>query len=128
MEKWICNRCGKELSEKPYKNQTCDCKGRFARFTVCKNCGKWFKNEKGYKFCSTECGRGKHDRGGKIEVICDCCGKAFTKHKSDRKSKKHFCSVKCKREYEKQNRVERTCKECGKIFQIPKSVISIGVS
>lgn len=124
MGKWICNRCGKELFEKPYKNQTCDCKGRFARFTVCENCGKWFKNEKGYKFCSTECGRGKRDRGGKIEVICDCCGKTFTKYKSDLKSKKHFCSVECKREYEKQNRVERTCKECGRIFQIPKSVIS----
>ena len=42
MEKWVCAKCEAEVSEKPKKNQTCKCKGRFRHYRQCADCGEWF--------------------------------------------------------------------------------------
>lgn len=50
---------------------------------------------------------------------CINCGKEWTDYKSNDKNKK-FCSIKCKSDY---SRTERVCNNCGKKFTICKSTI-----
>lgn len=127
--KWVCSKCGREIIEKPYKNQICNndnCKGRFKRYTKC-ICGKWFENSKDEKkYCSDKCsGRKEYEkRTGKIKIKCFYCGKEFERYNSNVKCKKPFCSIDCMRNYEKTLKAKRKCMECGKVFYVYKSAIT----
>ena len=124
MEKWVCNRCGNTIYEKPYKNQTCNengCKGRFRQYRKCE-CGEWFKTSAPNKrFCSENCPeKTKHT----VKVICHHCGKTFDKYISDTKGKiMMFCCVECYDKYRDSLRENRICKYCGKEFKVYKSSI-----
>ena len=131
MEKWICKKCGREIFEKPHKNQLCKlngCKGRYKHYSQCE-CGKLFEithNDK--KYCSLECRRkSKQSKiNTPIELKCANCNKEFTRAYSNIKknTKNSFCSINCKKEFWAKNRVKRICLQCEKEFVIPKSVIS----
>lgn len=127
MDKWVCKICGNEIYEKPYKNQVCKlngCKGRFIKYTQCK-CGKWHYNKNDKKYCSSECSGRKPivERKGKIKLTCTNCKKEFERYAGNVKSDRLFCSLSCKREYFKANKVLRKCKQCGKEFEVYKSAI-----
>ena len=122
-EKWVCNRCGRERTDKPAKNEICNhdgCKGRFQRFASCKKCGEWFQAPQGATVC-VECGRQK--RIGSVDVVCAQCGRTFKRYNSNAKGKKQFCNKECQRKYEQSKMEIRTCKECGAVFQIRRSAI-----
>ena len=69
-QKWICNKCGFETTEKPkHKNETCkNCnKGRFQVWNRCE-CGEWFHPQRiDQKYCSKECMYKYRETGGKKE-------------------------------------------------------------
>ena len=52
-----------------------------------------------------------------IEIKCDNCGKIFKKYPYRIKSKKHFCSIYCKCNY---NSIKLKCPICNKRFKRPK--------
>lgn len=104
MEKWVCAKCEAETFEKPKKNQTCKCKGRFRHYRKCAECGEWFfdarYNRKLCDKCSHSAGRG---RKGKVTLICDNCGNTFLRYAGNVSSGKHYCSRKCMEEKRKLN-------------------------
>lgn len=124
MDKWVCQRCGNEITDKPYRNQICNkdgCKGRYKQLRLCE-CGKWFyTNDPNRKYCSNECtARPKRS----IELECAHCGKTFKRAVSNcRNSKLHFCDIECQRLYEKTLKEERVCKYCGNHFTVYKSAV-----
>ena len=67
-QKWICNKCGYETTEKPkHKNETCkNCnKGRFQVWNRCE-CGEWFHPQRiDQKYCPKECMYKYRETGGK---------------------------------------------------------------
>ena len=60
----------------------------------------------------------KHPKKQKV-FKCINCGKEWKDYISNDRNKK-FCSIKCKSDYA---RVNRVCKKCGKVFTICKSVL-----
>ena len=126
-DKWVCKRCSKEITEKPYKNQCCQCKGRFIHFRKC-DCGQWFLDAHyDKKYCSEYC-RGylitlnKHKP---VELICEQCGKEFTRYFGNIKNPKHiFCSKQCKQEHFKAQKQIRKCLNCCKEFEVYNSILS----
>jgi len=126
MDKWICKRCGKELFEKPKKNYTCECKGRYRHFTTCKICGEWFYNGLNCKTMCDKCGspQARHARVRET-LVCENCGKVFERRISSRKgeNQKTYCSKECMKEHKAGIILERTCKYCGKTFTVKQSSI-----
>ena len=124
MEKWVCAKCEAEVSEKPKKNQTCKCKGRFRHYRQCADCGEWFfdmhYNRKLCDKCSHSAGR---DRKGKVELICDNCGNAFFRYAGNVSTGKNYCSRKCMEEKKKAERIYKVCEVCGRDFSVYASVI-----
>lgn len=126
-DKWLCSKCGKEITEKPYKNQCCKCKGRFVHYRQC-DCGQWFLDKKyDKKYCSDNC-RGYLTTSKKhkpVTLVCECCGKEFIRYFGNIKNPKHtFCSKECKLNYFKADIQIRKCLNCGKEFKIYNSVLS----
>ena len=121
--KWVCNKCGHTIFEKPSKNQICnldDCKGRFLKHTQC-DCGKWYVNSgSDKKYCSMNCA--SRDRGH-VTLKCTYCGSEFFRYKGDVKGRKAFCNIDCLRAYEATRKVQRICLQCGKTFEVFKSAI-----
>lgn len=127
MEKWVCNKCGNERTDKPKKNEICPssgCKGRFQYYTQCRKCGEWFRSHEGKTFCD-HCKQSspQYRRIGMVNVVCFQCGKAFPRFKGNVKGKKQFCGIDCLREFEKTRWIDRSCKECGKQFMVYRSAI-----
>lgn len=122
MEKWVCQRCGNEITEKPYKNQICNkdgCKGRFKQMRLCK-CGEWFyTNDPNKEYCSNDCPQKPKHR---LKAVCDCCGKSIEKYKSAYR-KLNFCDLDCLNAYRKTLHEKRVCKQCGKEFAVFKSAL-----
>lgn len=122
---YICVRCGVEFSpSKPRKNpQYCSRSCFFAgarenaRIVECAQCGKPFSpNMKQSKYCSVGC------YGLTLRVLyparqCPSCGGHFTPlpSSSGGYAKAVYCSNEC-RSIARRNRVDVTCKACGKSF------------
>lgn len=125
MDKWVCKRCGKEVFVKPEKNKTCECKGRFRKYTKCSVCGEWFLNVGRNNINCDACNTPKaiHDRIWHT-VKCARCGKEFERRYSDEKDcKNSYCSKKCMKEHLAGDKVERVCRQCGKKFTVNKSTL-----
>ncbi len=94
----------------------------------CKKCGKTFSFPpyQKRKYCSLKCAWADHDRvlnsikknSKRVKKPCAYCGKIFERPKSQ--AKRPFCSVECgKKSLKRKVRwVDRTCKVCGKKFQV----------
>ena len=82
---------------------------------ICPICKKEFEyqpSQQDGKYCSQKCY--KKSRGGKIEVICETCGKHFFRKASAMKP--HiFCSTAC-RAKKCNSKVKIVCKVCGEVF------------
>ena len=61
----------------------------------------------------------------KVKFICKACGQIFCDYKSSRRK---FCCVDCKNEYNLKKYVERTCKQCGASFFIRKTSLKTNAS
>lgn len=56
-----------------------------------------------------------------MQVKCNFCGDIFEKTKSQyKRSKKQFCSKKCRQDYDKSYRVSVECVNCKDMFDVPK--------
>ena len=108
-QKWICNKCGFETTEKPkHKNETCkNCnKGRFQVWNRCE-CGEWFHPQRiDQKYCSKECMYKYRETGGKKGkkyphtqrariAVCPVCGKEFRAIHEYKGRKSVYCSKEC---------------------------------
>lgn len=94
----------------------------------CLGCGKVVrlrrpKNK--LKYCSVDCYRkSRHPQNKKGEIVkCEWCGKEIYKPKSLLNHKHHFCSLECANKWQGRNKIEFTCKVCGKKFRLSKSVV-----
>lgn len=131
-QKWICNKCGFETTEKPqHKNSICGhCgKGRFRALTQCE-CGKWFHPERlNQKYCSKECGYKYRNTGGKKGkhypnaqrariAVCPVCGKEFRAVKEYKGRQSIYCSKEC---WSRRAKVVTECQNCGKKIVAYKS-------
>lgn len=126
-EYWECGKCGRRIEEKPKKNGICNengCKGRFKHFVIC-TCGKIVYSPRyDKKYCSSECKNKALNWDGEITLICDFCKTEFKRYKGNLKGNiRNFCSLECKRNYEKTRHITRTCLTCGKIFDVYQSAI-----
>ena len=129
-EKWVCQKCGKELYQKPYKNETCICKGRYKHYKKC-NCGEFYIVKDNEKFCSARCrGYELSKRQKPIEITCKNCGKVFVRYVGNVNKNAHnlFCSKECSIKFRKGERITRECKHCGKEFTIYKSSLKTNAS
>lgn len=127
----ICKNCGISFHVRPARikkggGKFCSlkCKGIFSRnpIKICEYCGKefWKPNNKNRKYCSRQC-TGKARKSGEI-IKCECCGKKVYKYEVHlKKHKHHFCSLKCANVFQRKNKIEFTCKICGKEFVQSKS-------
>ena len=128
LQKWICNKCGFETTNKPdNKNSTCPhCgHGRFQVFNLCL-CGKWFHPQRlNQNYCSKECGYEYRQTGGKKGkhyphtqrariAVCPICGKEFRAVKDYKDRKTIYCSKEC---WNRRSSQEKTCPICGKKFK-----------
>ena len=123
---WECTKCGRIVTDRPKRNQTCQkdgCTGRFMRFSKC-DCGKWFNPQRGKKYCSKDCTSRKEKLGHKVHANCAYCGADICRPASDMGKHMNFCNIDCLRAYEASLRVERTCKQCGKRFTVLESSLS----
>lgn len=93
---------------------------------VCLVCGKHFtvygKRKDTAKYCSRKCsdiGQNKQ-----ITLRCEWCGKeVIFKPSKAKKSKHHFCSLKCLGLWngeKRKNRVKKICEICGKEYEVKK--------
>lgn len=103
LQKWVCNKCGFETTDKPsHSNPTCtSCKsGRFRCLNLCE-CGKWFHPDRmSQQYCSKDCDYKYKKSGGKKGkhyphsqrariAVCPVCGQEFRAVK-EYKGKKPF--------------------------------------
>lgn len=128
MDKWVCKRCGNEVFENPTKWGICNkdgCKGRFRRHSQCSICGEWFLNVgNGRKRCDNCSYSAKSERWGLVDLVCDNCGITFKRYKGNISGKfNNYCSKQCMLEHKKADVLKRTCKYCGKEFEVYRSVI-----
>ena len=108
-QKWICNKCGYETTDKPeHKNEICkNCnKGRFQVWNKCE-CGKWFHPQRiSQIYCSKDCMYKYRETGGKKGkhypntqrariAICPVCGKEFRAVKDFKGRNAIYCSKEC---------------------------------
>jgi len=128
----ICKQCGKEFYKYPSVIKVCgdrfcskECHVNFQRGGMsdedrsvkCLNCGKEFlaspaEIKRDRRFCSKKCFYEEH---GKIEKICEHCGKIFYIRPSKEKDGcGKFCSKKCF--YDEHKKIKLTCEVCGKEF------------
>jgi hypothetical protein len=74
------------------------------------------QNKSGRFFCSQE----HRAKAGKPRTVepkpCEQCGKEFVSYGKKTKGTGRFCSKDCFDTWQRRNRVERTCKQCGKTF------------
>lgn len=119
MEKWVCLKCGREQEEKPTKNSTCDCGGRFRHYKKCKGCGEWFYDQ---KYSRTKCDRcshtAGHERKGTVVLVCRNCGVSFRRYAGNVRSNAHYCSKKCFEESRKTQKLQTKCEFCGAGFEV----------
>lgn len=134
-----CITCGKIFSvvqarvEKGFgKYCSVECRKKKAR-VVCACCGKEYevhesKVKLGAKYCSNECknataaGRPHPERKTGQVVHCSNCGKELYRAKCFIEKHEYFlCSQECRIEWQIRNRVQYTCKICGKHFSWPPS-------
>lgn len=98
-------------------------------FKNCLNCGSEFNGKPKQKCCSRKCSN--ELMYGVNNVKCDFCGKEFRKSKSKtERSKRHYCSIKCKSEHQKtllkgennpnfkKANTDIGCSNCGKVVNI----------
>lgn len=119
----ICKYCGKQY-EKQYNAQkycSTECKLKTQKprsrrkIKICPVCGKEFKGYYKTTYCSMACA--SIANGKRIKVICDYCGKEYyiKKSKID-KYKNNFCSVECRNNFMKKEKIFKICEYCGKEF------------
>ena len=128
-----CKNCGKEFSTYPSTHKIFCSKKCFYEWqrkkriiVTCDNCNQsfetWsFKLKQNHNFCSISCRdefKKKHPINPKkrIKLICNYCDKEFETIPSMKETKK-FCSKECYTKWQ-DNKIEKICKNCGKIFRI----------
>ena len=128
LQKWVCNKCGFETTDKPsHSNSTCtSCKsGRFRCLNLCE-CGKWFHPDRmSQQYCSKDCGykykksggkKGKHyphNQRARI-AVCPVCGQEFRAVKDYKGKKAVYCSKEC---WSRRASHEKVCPICGEKFK-----------
>ncbi len=65
-----------------------------------------------------------YPKNAKKQFTCKCCGVEWSDYRSNDKNKQ-FCSIKCKSDY---SRIERVCMHCSNKFSICKSVLKTNAS
>lgn len=149
MNKIKCSNCDKDILRKVKKDQSkyfCNrqCYGEWLKThrpwnfkgqvpAICDTCGKQFLRDKCHikerNYCSKKCyTESKKKQIGKnhplyidrVRVKCEVCGIVFERleYRLNR-SKRHFCSIDCKKAFT--FKVEVTCNWCGKIKLRSKS-------
>jgi 5-methylcytosine-specific restriction endonuclease McrA len=107
----------------------------------CPTCGKEFKRRRSEpsECCSYSCAMRMKYQGRRVTFACDQCGKELNKMLSAYRphAKNHFCSRGCYGAWLSQQpdkkppsnsihprkRIQRTCRECGKEFEITPSAL-----
>lgn len=133
-----CIKCGKifsvgQATVKRGFGKYCsvECREKRAK-VVCAYCGKEYetyesKVKLGAKYCSNECkyadSGGPHPERKTGQVVqCSNCGKELYRAKCFIEKSGYFlCSQECRIEWQMRNRVQYTCKVCGKQFSWPVS-------
>lgn len=130
------NKFNNPMKADPAKKVTKECGVCGEKFTRYKSSVDRYE----LRYCSRKCGgiarRGKYEPANKKQIpdcYCDYCGEKIPRDKAAMKisqlntmDKNHmFCDIRCCSEFQK-NRVERTCIECGSIFEITKSGLKQG--
>ena len=109
-----------------------ECRPKKRAKLVCAYCGKNFEVyesnvRQGRKYCSNECKnadarRPRPKRKTGQVVHCSNCGQEMYRAKCFVEKSEYFlCSQECRIEWQKRNRVQYTCKVCGKHFSWPPS-------
>jgi len=66
--------------------------------------------------------KGKFAEEEKVEVVCYTCGKRLLRTKTSVKGKKRFyCNLECQRNRGSIQKVQKKCKNCGRLFITYKS-------
>lgn len=131
LQKWICNLCGYELTEKPNKNAICEncLKGRFRVWNKCE-CGILFHPQRlNQKYCSESCGYKYRSVGGKKGkkyphtqrariAKCPVCKKNFRAVNDSKNRITIYCSKDC---WSKRATIIKKCKSCGNEIKTNKS-------
>jgi len=105
---------------------------------TCFVCGKQFERKRSdikdgqNQYCSYVCmGEGRKGnrgdlapawKGGKIQLVCETCGKHYKLYPSQATPTRRYCSVKCKGKAARGiTYIDRVCAYCGKSFQLKES-------
>jgi 5-methylcytosine-specific restriction endonuclease McrA len=138
-----CEQCGKEFDCYPSQAKRFCSRACHSASTwldrACPVCGKAFRcrQSEPAECCSRKCARNlKAQRETEyLMFACDNCGKEVQRRKVayEQAEKNHFCDRKCFGEWlsrqpppNPKNRVECTCRQCGKAFDIVPSAITYG--
>lgn len=111
----ICPVCGRQFTKECKQKKQIYCSVEcFIKSSkeqrICRTCGKQFITNKcsNKRYCSGRCWgkarigeKNSHWQGGKITLICTCCGKEFGVPKH-RKNISKYCSNKCRAEHYKE--------------------------
>ena len=133
-----CTFCKKSFLNLPYlvrKTNYCSCECYWigtnrTQKRICKACGKEFNApfylvSKGYGlYCGQQCWFNLFESQKKT-IKCLECGKKFLVINAVYKKRPKFCSKKCKDDFER-DYVERICKNCQKLFMLPRFYLNRG--
>lgn len=142
----ICPKCGNEFVYYPsaYKGKAQEYCSRACRSAAswlhknCLMCGKEFVCRKcePHDCCSKTCARRWLKRDRRVTFQCDQCGVEVTRGIQHYRphAANHFCSLRCWGDWLKdrenparRKRIARSCKQCGKEFEItPSQLIFVG--
>lgn len=124
-----CKHCGAEFYVTTGRSNIAlfcsrKCKGEGSKkgFRVCKQCGKDFfarGNKSKTIFCSRKCSGAFRDKS--ILKACKVCNTTF-----EGSMKSQCCSVDCGNKWQGRNKVEKSCKTCGRDYTISASFLKFG--
>lgn len=101
--KVTCAACGTEVEKYPFQVE---------------------QNKTGRFFCSEEC---RVKLGTRVRRLppktCEWCEKQFYSYNSANRPRGRFCSKKCYDTWQRRRRVDRTCEQCGKTFDLKPSQV-----
>ena len=117
-----CLVCGTPFESSVSKSKFCSrkCKGIGSRLPdgICDICGLSFPRRgptAKRRSCSEECSRKLRNNG--VTIDCEECGKSVYKSAALLGHEHHFCGLECANIFQGRNKIERTCKMCGKVFR-----------